>query len=447
MEWWIVIVGMAVLLGIGMTWQMRSQTGLTLPGWFIICLGPGQAAIFTFVVIITKNGENDLWEKWILPYEMNFWIVPGMIILAEIGAWYGAVLSKPKGIFENSCVSTLGTLRKIHTLAWISLLGGGLALWLYSQVYGGFAGLLVYRTSLYYTGTYIPNPWSFMLRVGGLSCFASLLFVSLLFEKSWSGHRKYVSLLGFILSLCFATLFWYVLAGRLLFTTYIIMFGIICIVLKTRYTNWLPIISFVGLATILLIVYWITLIVDPGKFENTTQAFFAKELSFPTSSLLTTIESGDIRYGIDVVAAPWHFLPQRITYNMLGLDTASDVNTARLLGSPKGEGAEYGIPVDAVTFGFLQGGVYGVVVLPLVFSYLLGWLETFLRQIPAKKVGIVLQIYAGLFLAAMSAFYADPEHIIRRNWHFLVGVLLVLLFLNPSPRRKSHPEVPTERGS
>ncbi len=430
-----------------MTWQMRSQTGLTLPGWFIICLGPGQAAVFTFVIFITENGENDLWDKWILPHEMHFWMVPCLIVLAQIGAWYGAVLGKPRRTFENSHASTLGELRKIHTLAWISLLGGVLALWLYSQVYGGFAGLLAYRTTLYYMGISIPNPWSFMLRVGGLSCFASLLFVSLLFEQSWSGHRRYVSLLGFVLSLCFAILFWYVLAGRLLLATYIIMFVIVYLVLKIRHVDWVPIISLVSLATILVLVYWITLIVDPGKFENTTQAFFAKELSFPTVSLLTTIESDELRYGIDVVATPLYFLPQRITYSMLGLDTASDVNTARLLGAPKGEGAEYGIPVDAVTFGFLQGGVYGVVVLPLVFSYLLGWLETFLRQIPVKKVGIVLQIYAGLFLAAMSAFYADPEHIIRRNWHFLVGVLLLLLFLNPSPRRNSDPEVSMERGS
>lgn len=445
MEWWIGIVGIAILLGIGATRQMRSQTGLTLPGWFIICLGPGQAVIFTFVVYITKNGENDLWEKWILPYEMNFWLVPCLILLAEIGAWYGAVLSKPKGTFSTGIATKPSKLHRIHILAWVSLLGGIFGLWLYSRAYGGFAGLLAYRTTIYYLGIDIPNPWSFVLRVGGLCCFASLLFTGLLAEEGWFGLRKYVSWFGLILSFLFAMLYWYILAGRLLLATYVTMFLIIYFALKFRSANRLLITSFAGLIAILVVVYWVTPIVDPQKFENTMQAFFAKELSFPTSSLLTTIESNKIRYGIDVLATPLYFLPQRITYSMLGIDTASDANTDRLLGAPKGQGAGYSVPVDALTFGFLQGGIYGVVLLPFVFSYALGWLETFLRQIPAPKVGIVLQVYAGLFVAAMSAFYADPEHIIRRNWHFMVGMPLIL-FLTSSAHRNRTSKISVESG-
>lgn len=434
MEWLIVI---AVLTGLWFTWNLRSKTGLTLAGWFIICLGPGNALLFTYVILVTMHGKNDLWEKWIQPHKSSFWIVPLLILLAETGAWFGAVLGKPRRTHNPATVSRAIELRRMYWLSWALLLGGIVALWLYSRVYGGFIGLLVYRTSLYYTGIELPNPWSFMLRIGGLFCFASLLFSGLLFEGKVLGYNRYAVVLGFILSIFFSLLFWFILAGRMLLTTYVVMFIVAYFAIRGRSTRWVSLASLTGLVLILPLVYWVTLIVAPGKFENTIESFFAKELSFPTACILTAIENSQTRYGIDILTAPMHFLPQRITVGILDIETASDVLTQIFLGAPKGKGATYGIPVDALTFSFLQAGVYGVVLLPFMFSYLLGWLEKFILQIPIRSLSIVLHLYAGLFIAAMSAFAADPEHIIRRNWHFFVGIILLHLAMSAAKRAPS----------
>jgi hypothetical protein len=182
-----------------------------------------------------------------------------------------------------------------------------------------------------------------------------------------------------------------------------------------------------------LVTHW----VDPGRGAATLAELAAKELSFPAVSYAASLEADQERWMQDVLLAPVYFLPQQIWSGVLGLRSASMDNTLRIMGSLKGQGGVTGgIPVDFVTFGYLEGWALGVAIWGILWGAFLAWLSRWLDSIPVAGIRAPLYAFAALSFSSMTVLYSDPVHIIARNTHFIIGGVLITLVALPWRRAR-----------
>jgi len=137
----------------------------------------------------------------------------------------------------------------------------------------------------------------------------------------------------------------------------------------------------------------------------------------------------------DIAFWPIYFLPERLWKTGWGIDTASDYITLLIMGTPKGEAGVTGsIPADFVTFGYLQGGPFGLAIWAMLWGVMLCWLDRWLARLSLRGLQQVLYAFAVLSVAMMTVFYSDPEHIIECNLHFIIGCLAVAIVSRVSSR-------------
>ncbi len=130
----------------------------------------------------------------------------------------------------------------------------------------------------------------------------------------------------------------------------------------------------------------------------------------------------------DFVVAPVFLLPS--SWWSTWVEDVSQVNTALIMGAPKGEqGVTGGIPVDLLTLGLMQAHILGIAVVGAMFGVLLRFVQSLLDRIPNPGVRAVFGAYAALKLAVLGIFYAQPALFVSGNFDFLTTALLITFFL------------------
>lgn len=166
------------------------------------------------------------------------------------------------------------------------------------------------------------------------------------------------------------------------------------------------------------------------KAADSLPAFFARELAFPFGSFFAQLDKGDhlFRAFRDFVVAPVFLLPS--SWWSTWIEDVSRVNTALILGAPKGEqGVTGSIPVDLLTLGLMQAHVLGIVIVGAMFGALLRFIQGLLDRIPNPGVRAVFGAYAALKLAILGIFYAEPDLFVSGNFDFLAAALVIAFFL------------------
>lgn len=444
MIWWILLsITLTGVAWLGTLFRIRVRKRLDLVDWFVGTMGAINGVGYAFVIWATHSGRNPYWASWILPYNEYYWLFPILSLIAVMGVWLSATVA---GSLRTNLLTikhadlSPKSLSRIEKLAWVLLLLGILSYWQYARAYGGFIALLNY-SNLIRSGLFdvigIDNPWSFLQRLGGLVFFSSFLFYALVIERQLKNRTQILNALGLVISLCFSLYVLYSWLGRVAIIAYLAVFPLSYIYYRHFRGHFrihrMSVRLFFLILTIAIALPLLSLWMTPGKSSRDIFEFYARELSFPTVSFLSAIESDEFRFCRDLLVAPLYVLPQRIWSGVIGYDTASDINTVRIYGYRKGEGGVTGgIPTDMVTFSYMQLGVVGVALMGILLGAALVWLEKLILQAPTTGLRAVFYAYCALMLSALTVLYADPQHIIRRNIHFIVGIFTLFVF---APRR------------
>jgi|LFRM01.1.fsa_nt_gb hypothetical protein len=415
---------------VGTVFRIFIRKQVDLVDWFVCSLGFVYGVSYILVLFSTYQGYNPYWEHYILSFEHIFWLVPVFGLIALFGTWLGGCLCFYIDVIHVSSSSALKKqTNSIEKLAWFFLILSVAGYWLYARTYGGFIGLLDYSSLIRSGFVDIKNPWSFLNRFGGFAFFASFLFMALFIRYKYLFKRTILGL-AFISSLVFSVYVLYSWKGRVGFLTYLAVFPLGYIFLHNGY-------GFKALTKIIIIVLLVILVLPvfstwltPGKASENICMFYAKELSYPYVSLYKSIEANSYRYGRDAVLAPIYFLPQRVWWGIFSWESASDQNTINIMGFRKGEaGVTGGIPTDFITFWYMQLGVYSVAIGGIIWGILLRLFDKFIRSIAFKELCAFIYAYAVLSVSVLTSLYADPYHIIRRNFHFFIGLIVVSIFV------------------
>ena len=437
------VLPLMVVVLCGTALRLLTRRRISLVDCFALCTGALNGVGFLFVLWATQAGLNEsLWQNWLGRSGTVAWLFPTLSIIAVMGVWFGETLGNtlyPRKKKSYSCCASLARNKKfLGRISWIFLLLGVITYWLYARPYGGFSGLLKY-SALIRSGRFaeigIDNPLSFLQRFGGLGMFSAFLFEGLLFEAH-SVKEKFVNLMGLILASVFSFYVLYSWKGRLMLLVFLLTLLLGLLFWRKGFTLrsvlyglfFSALLSIVGLP-------FVTLLIAPGKSSSSAVQLLAKELSFPAASFAAVVEAPEIRWMRDIAFWPIYFLPERLWKMGWGIDTASDYITLLIMGAPKGEAGVTGsIPADFVTFGYLQGGPFGLAIWAMLWGVMLCWLDRWLARLSLRGLQQVLYAFAVLSVAMMTVFYSDPEHIIECNLHFIIGCLVVAIVSRVSSR-------------
>ena len=407
---------------------------------FLLSLATFNGLGFTFVIWASSTGQNSwFWQQYINNYDNSaaiIYLISSFLLgLASCFGWYlFKMIFRPHRSIKNIEYSEEVMLRyskKIQRVAWLLLLLSIILYGLYSRAYGGYIGLLSHSIAIRSGISVINNPFSFLQRFGSLSFVSSYIFFSLLIDKSnakQSGKRG--NFIGCLCSLGFSLYVLFSWAGRVGALVYVFTF-ILGYVLYNFHANFYTVSKTIRrslYAAVALPTFLIGLDTILGRSNRQLgiTEFFAKELSFPFASFLLQLNQSNFRFFKDVFVSPLFLLPQRIWFSKLNIEVASSFNTFIFFGAQKGEfGVTGSIPVDMLTFSYMQASILGVVVIGLLWGGLLCYLDGVCRRVPVKGLRAVMYSNLVLNVAALSVLYGDPQHIIIRNFAMILGFIAI----------------------
>jgi len=380
------------------------------------------------VVHVTEAGKNPTWAQWILLYQDYFlmYVIGCFLLLVSVPVgWYLAA-----SIWRRKQPPVSRSLTKpAHwsNIFWALLALAVLTAAVYAEAYGGFLGQFEYST-LIRSGLFdlVPsNPFSFLRPFASLAMISSFGFFGL-----WISKERGVAIrLGFILSFLFSLTILFGMQGRMGFLVFLASFPLALGMYRSL--SPLRLIAIGGIAFMGLLVgaYGLSGLLDLKSADNFLE-FLARELSFPFGSLFAQISHGEhhFRGFIDFLWVPAYLLPS--SWWMNWFEPVSHVNTAIILGAPKGAAGVTGsIPVDLLTLGIMQAHLPGVFITGMLFGALLRGVHNILGQIACRGVRVAFEANLVFSLAVLSVFYSQPSLVIVGHIHWIAtAIILIGLF-------------------
>ncbi|NLC18108.1 MAG: hypothetical protein GX757_02615 [Clostridiales bacterium] len=405
--------------------------------FFLITLALFNGLGFAFVFWGTKNGLNSaIWTNRIERYDaisISIYFAANILLMtAVVCGWTIAGRVKrpvaPVSYSFNECRELKKLYFMLKAGAWLMLAVAFVSYVLYARAYGGFSGLLYYAKVIRSGILLVNNPFSFLQRFGAFAFIASFIFFALLIDKNLKGAKRKDCIAGFIMSLCFSLFVLYSWDGRVAFMVYLLVFLLSLILYRNK-----SVIRLVRKLAI-VVVFGLILIVAFDRLLNrspvgiSVTSLFVRELSFPSAAFITWLGKDSFRWFKDILIAPIYLLPSRIWRYMLGLDTASMLLTYDFWGAYKGEAGVTGsVPVDLLTFSYMQAHIAGVVIVGLLVGAILYGLQQLQGKLPLESIRAVVGSDIILNLVILTVPYGEPYHILTRCFYLIVG--LILLFI------------------
>lgn len=436
----LLVIILAFLMSIVIINRFFNQKILKFLDWFIVSLTVFNGIGFVFVLCATLAGRNSIsWSQYINQFDNETVILYIMSsVILGLGAVFGWIFTDKitpsvKNKKNQDVDSLIQYLRKAKQVAWIMFFLGVFFYWLYSRAYGGFIGLLGNSFAIRSGIARVSNPLSFFQRFGGFSFFSSYLFFGLLLDRYVSRSRKKECLIGFVMSFLFSIYVLYSWAGRVMLLTYMTTFVLSYLLYK--YTSKVKLVRKLVVVAICLPIALMGIGNWLGRThgEYSIVELFARELSFPYASYIVQLKKGEYRFFKDIAIAPLYLLPQRIWSQKLNIESASSFNTFVFSGARKGVAGVTGeVPVDLLTFAYMQASVIGVVVVGFLWGSILLKLERICLKIEADGIRMVMYALFVLDICVLTVLYGDPQHVIVRNFHMIVGFLFLTLVRHAS---------------
>lgn len=428
-----IIVGLvfALFTGLVVAYRVARFRHIAFLDWSLLAMGGMYGAGWALVLAVTSTGNNPFWEPWIIGNSHLFLIHTACAIILAGAVWAGWIVSG--SLLSARSTSVFGLVvplvkRQVESplkmCAWFMLLLAVLFQIVYSHAYGGLFGILEY-SNLIRSGIFrVDNPWSFLKPLTGMAFISSFIF----FGLALSARKR--PWIGLLLSFIFSLYLLYSWLGRVGFLVYLVTFLLGYLFFRQQYRPLrLLVLGTLAFAFILVGAYYVSAALKL-KYTEGLFNYLAKELSFPFASSLGHLGTGDIAYRwfMDLLAIPLYFLPSSLWTGWM--TDVSQVNTALIMGAPKGEaGVTAGIPVDLITLGLLQASVPGIVGVGIFFGILIRLLQWLTDRIPHAGVRSVLGAYVGLRIAALGIFKAQPSALIKDHIALIIACGLIIVFL------------------
>jgi hypothetical protein len=402
---------------------------LTLLDWSVLGIGGVYGLGWSLVAHVSKEGGNPHWEQWLLPNEHLYPVHTILVFLLLGSIWLGWIAcgtinrrSFPK--FKMSLSDKNYESRLIQAM-WFIFIISIVSQWLYTRVYGGFLGILDFSRLIRSAIFLVENKFSFLRPFGGLALFASYGFFGLCLVNK----RNIFVWLGLFLSIPFSLYILYSWMGRIGFLTYIMTFILGILLFCKRKPIFLLLNGFIILFLILSGAYVTSLWFNLKPADNLV-LFIARELSFPFVSFFAQLDYGENLYQLfkDLFLAPIYLLPSSLWTKWV--ENVSQVNTALIMGAPKGEqGIKGGIPVDLLTLGLMQVSIFGIFIVGVIYGVFLKILQRLIDSIQNLGIRSVFEAYIAIKIAVLGVFYAQPALVISGNITLLFTAVIMFIFI------------------
>lgn len=398
--------------------------------YFLASLALFNGLGYAFVFWGTGRGLNiPIWTGRIKSYDATticiYFILNIVLLTAVMIGWTTHChLSGRHKVVKYDVIN--GLYPSIERAAWFLLALAISTYFLYARAYGGFIGLLKYSKLIRSGIVSVYNPFSFLQRFGAFSIFSSFLFFSMFMDKNLNKDKRNIGIFGFLLSFCFAFFVLYSWEGRIAFMVFLLTFILANIIyrIKSIFRLLRKFSKLLILALLLIIVF--DRLLSRTPVEITITGLFVKELSFPSAAFITQFNSETYRWFQDLFSAPVYLLPYTIWRYKFGLDTASMVVTYNFWGAYKGEADVKGsIPVDLLTFSYMQAHILGVIVVGFLTGVVLYGMQRLQNSIPIDSLRAVIGSNIVLNVVMMTVPYGDPYHIITRCFYLIAGLILL----------------------
>lgn len=400
---------------------------VTLLDWAVLGMGGIYGGGWALVSSVTLAGGNPFWEGWLLPLEHLYPLhtLCAFILLAAVLAGWTLVGPLSSLRHERLEPPSRRSDARLMLAAWVLLAAAVVMQGLYARAYGGFLELLNYSASIRSATFVVENPLSFLQPFGGLALFSSFLFFGL-----WiAGSRRWNTGAGFVFAFAFSLYVLFSWRGRIGFLAYLATFALgTLLFVRVRP---LPLLAGGGLTMLLILVgaYQVSTLLDFKTADNIA-SFLAGELSFPFVSFFAQLDSGEhlMRAFRDLLVAPVYLLPS--SWWMNWVEDVSQVNTALLMGAPKGEAGVTGsIPVDLITLGMMQSAALGVAFVGVFFGAGLRVVQSLVDLVRNPGVRALFGSYVAIKIAVLAIYYAYPAHVVSANFALLAAVAVTAVIV------------------
>lgn len=427
----IIIVVFAILSLVSWSFLFKRTDGriiVSLDNIFIFIFQITFCILFPAIFYLTMKGYNRkdyaaIFESYTPTDAIIYYFLINLFLWTFIFAFrykQKKDFYTPKNIIYSKSNNYFNTALFISTL--FILLIGCICNYLFYRAYGGYFNYLPYATMVRAGVVVLDNPFTFLSPLRGCIGIACLLsFAAMIKSKRNFFPYFFIFVISFVLTI----LNFYANRGRLSIIRFFLC--MVLIVFFTRNKRYRISFKLVFSILVLAIISIFMLnIVGNMMGRNVGDSIIQSlcfELSFPFVSFkleLSNLSIDSYRYFIDILGIGLYMLPTRVWSGLIG-HTSSQVNTNFFVGSYQTTGGE--IPVDIVSFSFMQFGVFGVVFVALIT----GWFfrQVFRKTSSSNSVELKSYLLVVFFVNFMinDIYYADTKGIAQN----LLPLLLFLL--------------------
>ena len=388
------------------------------------------------IIILSMKDTSDVGgyvTGWLC--KMNYqslFITYGLILsfLVPLSLVYSKKTQKNKNLQLNHN----GFYKKSNTWGILTLFIGGVSLLLYIRAFGGLNRLLSYaeylRSFSTSGGEFVSYENMILIIPARLVTVAPVLLLLAFSLKNYKEKTLYGILLGFSIILAF--IFYLINAGRTGLILYLLMFLIPVIVKWSKHPYLITfIIAFVGIPILdTLDTLFISFSTGDRVSFEIGRGFtdYINQFAYPIHNAFycnDIVSRYGLRFGKDFILGPLTIIP------------GFNYDPSYVPVSEFHSGIDWksggGTPVDIVTFGYMQFGFIGPLIMGLLLGYLVALLDVLLQKLQDSFYTQVFK--AALMVSAFSALVNfDIAQITRTQ--FVLTILCVLLLLSRAKKKE-----------
>ena len=307
--------------------------------------------------------------------------------------------------------------------AWILLIIGIIALYLFTLAFGGYRMYLNNGAFALRIGhSKVTNKWSF------LQPFCEFPLISLLvFLRDISRQRKISTLVGLVIScvMCYLVLMANKARMALIIYCLVILFSLCDILIQNKMRNYIVKSFSLGISASSVVLISQLLGRGAGATISSTLSNGVKFVFNNFFYWFDNISIGNCRLFFDYLVSPVYLLPSRIWSSLLGIQTISDINTFLQSGGHKGTlGITGETPVDYYTCAYCQAGILGNIVVGYFTGKLLKKLNNIASGFNDSTLKSIFEYYIIFELILRSFTNGDPEAVITRMFPLICFIIV-----------------------
>ena len=324
----------------------------------------------------------------------------------------------------------------LRFFSWLTLVIGGVSFVLYIRAFGGISVLLSYAE---YFRTFRTNNSDIIsgaalrLVVPARMILVTpiLLFTYIKSEKQMTGSNAIVYWSCFIISIFLATVFLLFNAGKTNLVIMVICFAMPVLSKKVRHPWTIALTAGFLMIPLIGVIDAIFAYITYGRWEevSTSIGSYIGQFCYVFANLLNLekmIGLHGARFGMDFITGPLSIIPG------INFAPSYEVSSEAVFGANWNLIA--GIPDDIITFGYLQFGFIGVLLVGWIMGVVTGKLDRLICQMNCESYGVIIT----------SIIMSTYSYLINADWsvlfksQFQLTICMLCILDSFSSRNRKH---------